>query len=79
MQLIFQKGNSIIFPFVKDKPFYAYNGNISEIEKFILDELNLNVIAIIHKEHFSVFVIADYYRNFESSIINSFIKNHFIC
>lgn len=75
MQLIFQKGNRIIFPFGKDKPFYTYNDNISEIEKFILDELNLNIISIIHKKHFSALIIADYNRNFESLTINSFIKN----
>lgn len=75
MQLLFQKENRIVFPFGKDKPFYSYNGDKSEIKKFILNELNLKVVSIIHKNHFSVLIISDDKQQLESSTINSFIKS----
>lgn len=74
MQLLFQKGNRIIFPFGKDKPLYNYNGGKSSIDKFIFNELNLTVISTIQKEHFSVILISDDHQKFESLTIKSFIK-----
>lgn len=74
MQLLFQKGNRIIFPFGKNKPFYNYSGNKSNIKSFILNELNLTVVSTLEKEHFTILIIADNSQEFESLTINSFIK-----
>lgn len=75
MQLLFQKGNRILLPFGKDKPFYNYSGNKSNIKSFILNELNLTVVSSLEKEHFTILIIADNSQKFESLTINSFIKS----
>ncbi len=49
MQLLFQKGNRIIFPLGKENPLYNYNGDKSNIDRFILNKLNLTVVSTIQK------------------------------
>lgn len=75
MQLLFQKGNRIIFPLGKETPLYNYNGDKSNIDRFILNKLNLTVVSTIQKEYFTILIIADNSQRFESLTINSFIKS----